>query len=67
MTLWVILYGLTCAMCGEIDQLWQDVVRGVVECRCCGARAWADGADCDTNFDGDFDTDFDTDFDGWIA
>ncbi|MFG1964781.1 hypothetical protein [Nonomuraea sp. NPDC049028] len=36
-----ILYGLRCAACGEEDQLVLDVVRVLVECRCCGARTLA--------------------------
>ncbi|MBB2913157.1 hypothetical protein FHS43_004455 [Streptosporangium becharense] len=39
MTLYVVLYGLSCASCGVDDRLWQDVIRGVVECRACGERA----------------------------
>ncbi|MEU4576350.1 hypothetical protein [Nonomuraea sp. NPDC023979] len=34
-----VLYGLRCAECGEEDQLALDVVRALVECRSCGARA----------------------------
>ncbi|GAA5047529.1 Zn ribbon nucleic-acid-binding protein [Thermocatellispora tengchongensis] len=41
----VVLYGLSCAVCEAEDQLWQDVVRGFVECRACGHRALVAGAD----------------------
>lgn len=46
MILVVVLYGLACAVCGAEDELWHDVVLGVVECRACGDRA-ATGGDRD--------------------
>ncbi|MFI6800736.1 hypothetical protein [Streptosporangium canum] len=53
MTVSIVLYGLTCSLCGEDDQLWQDVVRGLVECRACGVRAFAGDGDSDyEEFDG---------------
>ncbi|MFD8529662.1 hypothetical protein ACFV0L_19820 [Streptosporangium canum] len=53
MTVSIVLYGLTCSVCGADDQLWQDVVRGLVECRACGARAFAaDGDSEHEEFDG---------------
>ncbi|MGW3368868.1 hypothetical protein ACWDOR_38655 [Streptosporangium canum] len=45
MTVSIVLYGLTCSLCDADDQLWQDVVRGLVECRACGARAFAGDGD----------------------
>ncbi|GAA3068109.1 hypothetical protein [Streptosporangium carneum] len=63
MTLSVVLYGLTCAVCGEIDQLWQDVMRGLIECRACGARALAGDDSADADLDG---ADLDgAEFEGW--
>ncbi len=44
MTLAVVLYGLVCAACEAEDELWHDVVVGVVECHACGDRT-AVGAD----------------------
>ncbi|MER7129597.1 hypothetical protein [Streptosporangium saharense] len=69
MILSVPLDGLSCAVCAE-EALWQDVMRGLIECRSCGARAVAgelDGFDDDRFDDGDgFDDGFDDDgFDGF--
>ncbi|MDP9863921.1 MULTISPECIES: hypothetical protein [Streptosporangium] len=53
MTVSIVLYGLNCSLCGEPDQLWQDLVRGLIECRACGARAFAADGDIDhEEFDG---------------
>lgn len=37
-----LLDGLRCSVCGEIDTLWLDPVRSLVECRECGQRARID-------------------------
>ncbi|MDH2426938.1 hypothetical protein [Sphaerisporangium sp. TRM90804] len=39
MTLAHFLDGLRCAVCGCLDVLWLDPVRGLVECRECGHKA----------------------------
>jgi hypothetical protein len=36
-----VLWGLACASCATRDELWHDVLRGVIECRACGDRAFA--------------------------
>ncbi|MET8145368.1 hypothetical protein ABZU32_34135 [Sphaerisporangium sp. NPDC005288] len=39
MTLAHFLDGLRCSVCGTLNMLWLDPVRGMVECRECGHSA----------------------------
>ncbi|MEV4180989.1 hypothetical protein ACFV1N_13670 [Streptosporangium canum] len=41
MTLAHFLDNLRCSVCGTLNALWLDPVRGLVECRECGQRALA--------------------------
>jgi len=36
-----ILDDMRCSGCGAVDVLWLDPVRGIVECRECGEKAFA--------------------------
>ncbi|MEU4234535.1 hypothetical protein AB0F17_60545 [Nonomuraea sp. NPDC026600] len=39
MSFQIVLYGLRCSLCGAEDELRQDLMRALVECRACGHRA----------------------------
>ena len=39
MTLAHLLEGLRCSLCGALDALWLDPVRGLVACHGCGGTA----------------------------